>query len=464
MRDSKKTINRSAVRSMKKVMIGAAVFFCMNQILVPSMVSPWSSVYAAEFDMAREKERIQNQIQSIRFLLEEIGEWEKPTQSYAEYQNRIWEYIEDVLVRRIQHMEEQLESGALTKYDADSFDEYFNETSIYAKIELNSRKAAYFLEMTEQESELTERIRREFTFSDSSSYTSIADLKAFYGHTIAPVVADMERAMGDLLEDSQKYFPHIVESYTIEAGDSLEAKDLVVNYNTLPENVRYSFRTEPDTSEEGLSDTEVLVQYADDSIYFKPVLIRINPKEVVPNDTVGGEDVEKDMPNESMRATSSDADKQTGDISEKATSSDADKKEKKSDTQKSTTKKTDTIKRNKQSQKVSRSTTGKSYQMKDGWTKRGNTWYFVKNRSYTKGWVLDNNEWYYLDASGKMQTSWVEYQGKWYYLHANGAMAKSTWIQSSSTKKWYYLKENGMMATNERIGIYQVDASGAWIE
>lgn len=470
MRNSKKKINRFTMRAVKKVMLGAAVLLCMNQICISGVISPWSSAYAAEFDMDREKERMQSQIQIMRFLLEEIKEWEKPIQEYAEYQNKIWADMEDVIIRRIQHTEELLQAGSLTDRDIQSVDEYFGDATVFAKIELNSRKAAYFLEMTEQESELAKKIQKEFTFSDESSYASIEgeSLKIFYRDTLAPVVADMEAAMEDLLEDSQKYFPHIVESYTIEAGQTLEAKDLVVNHNTLPDSVEYSFKNEPDTSEEGLTEAEVVVQYADDSAYFKPVLIRIKPKEAISDDIVEGEQAQQDMSGET-EATASDAGKKAGDDGQRATGSDAAQAEKADDAKKSESKKRDTggtgtTRRSNNSQTVSRTSTAQRYPLQDGWTKRGNTWYFVRNRAYATGWILDNNQWYYLDAFGKMQTSWIEYQGKWYYLHADGSMAKSTWIQSPSTKKWYYLKDNGMMATNERIGIYQVDESGAWVE
>lgn len=117
----------------------------------------------------------------------------------------------------------------------------------------------------------------------------------------------------------------------------------------------------------------------------------------------------------------------------------------------------------------------------DGWVYKNNSWYLYKNNNYLTGWQYVNNKWYYLDNtgimktgwfldgrtwyfldnSGAMATGWRQSDGKWYFLRSNGAMATG-WIQSGS--KWYYLYSNGAMAYSTYIGIYKLDASGAWIK
>ncbi|WP_146048326.1 N-acetylmuramoyl-L-alanine amidase family protein, partial [Lactonifactor longoviformis] len=88
-------------------------------------------------------------------------------------------------------------------------------------------------------------------------------------------------------------------------------------------------------------------------------------------------------------------------------------------------------------------------------------WYYLKgNGSMATGWQLIGNTWYYLKGNGAMVTGWQLIGSTWYYLRDNGAMATG-WIQLGNT--WYYLKSSGSMASDEWIGNYYVDKSGAWI-
>jgi glucan-binding YG repeat protein len=116
----------------------------------------------------------------------------------------------------------------------------------------------------------------------------------------------------------------------------------------------------------------------------------------------------------------------------------------------------------------------------DGWVYKNNSWYLYKNNNYLTGWQYVNNKWYYLDNAGIMETGWLLdgttwyfldnsgamatgwrlVGGKWYFLRSSGAMATG-WIQSGS--KWYYLYNSGAMAYSTYIGIYKLDASGAWV-
>ena len=66
---------------------------------------------------------------------------------------------------------------------------------------------------------------------------------------------------------------------------------------------------------------------------------------------------------------------------------------------------------------------------------------------------------YRFDNRGYMVTGW-QYIGKsWYYFKNSGAMAKG-WQKVGG--KWYYLKSDGKMASNEMVGEYYVNKSGAW--
>lgn len=97
-----------------------------------------------------------------------------------------------------------------------------------------------------------------------------------------------------------------------------------------------------------------------------------------------------------------------------------------------------------------------------GWQYVNNKWYYLDNTGIMKtGWFSDGTTWYFLDNSGAMATGWRQVAGKWYFLRSNGAMATG-WIQSGS--KWYYLYSSGAMAYSTYIGIYKLDASGAWVK
>ena len=121
---------------------------------------------------------------------------------------------------------------------------------------------------------------------------------------------------------------------------------------------------------------------------------------------------------------------------------------------------------------------GNRYQIRDGWQKENETWYYIENGSPVTGWKQIQGSWYYLDpADGSMKTGffqdssgtlyytdaagrmlsgngWKQIRGNWYWVQPSGAIARG-WKQNRGT--WYYLDaESGAMHT----GWYQVN--GVW--
>lgn len=121
---------------------------------------------------------------------------------------------------------------------------------------------------------------------------------------------------------------------------------------------------------------------------------------------------------------------------------------------------------------------GNRYQIRDGWQKENETWYYIENGSPMTGWKQIQGSWYYLDpADGSMKTGffqdssgtlyytdaagrmlsgngWKQIRGNWYWVQPSGAIARG-WKQNRGT--WYYLDaESGAMHT----GWYQVN--GVW--
>ena len=91
--------------------------------------------------------------------------------------------------------------------------------------------------------------------------------------------------------------------------------------------------------------------------------------------------------------------------------------------------------------------------LKDGWNKVGDNWYYGENGKAVTGWLLDNETWYYLSNSGAMATGWYKVGNTWYHSDNSGAMTTG-WLNDNGT--WYYLGNSGAMAT----GWYK--AGGAW--
>lgn len=99
--------------------------------------------------------------------------------------------------------------------------------------------------------------------------------------------------------------------------------------------------------------------------------------------------------------------------------------------------------------------------MKTGWVLDGGKWYFMDNSGAMKtGWVKTGGKWYYLDKSGAMKTGWILLGGQWYYLNKSGDM-QTGWKLVNG--KWYYFYGSGAMAKNTTIGGYKLGNDGAWI-
>jgi glucan-binding YG repeat protein len=117
-------------------------------------------------------------------------------------------------------------------------------------------------------------------------------------------------------------------------------------------------------------------------------------------------------------------------------------------------------------------TTKKYY--KDGalvtnaWVSDAGKWYFVDENSTAKtGWYKNaQGTYYYLQADGAMLTGWFKdpADGNWYYLdpvNTSGAM-KTGWFQDT-TGTWYFTDGSGKMLSNQYVGGYWLNGSGAWV-
>ncbi len=78
-------------------------------------------------------------------------------------------------------------------------------------------------------------------------------------------------------------------------------------------------------------------------------------------------------------------------------------------------------------------------EVKDGWKKENDSWYFYKDNKKQTDWFKDNNFWYYLGDDGKMRTGWVKDKDQWYYLNGDGTMATNTTVDGC------YLNNNGLI-------------------
>ena len=126
--------------------------------------------------------------------------------------------------------------------------------------------------------------------------------------------------------------------------------------------------------------------------------------------------------------------------------------------------------------------TAKVVNMKNGWYKENNYWYFYKDGKAVKNeWAKDSKGlWYYLGSDGRMVTSkLIKWKNNDYYLKSDGAMASSEWIKFSDgwcyfakdgkrlKGRWlryknnlYYLKGNGYMATGSMNVPCKFDENG----
>ena len=78
-------------------------------------------------------------------------------------------------------------------------------------------------------------------------------------------------------------------------------------------------------------------------------------------------------------------------------------------------------------------------EIKKGWKKENDSWYFYKNNKQQVDWIKDNNSWYYLGDDGKMRTGWIKNKDQWYYLNTDGTMATNTTVNGC------YLNNNGLI-------------------
>ncbi len=100
--------------------------------------------------------------------------------------------------------------------------------------------------------------------------------------------------------------------------------------------------------------------------------------------------------------------------------------------------------------------------MKTGWVKDNNIWYYLNaSGAMATGWIKSGNAWYFLKSSGAMATGWVKDNNKWYFLKSSGAMATG-WVEDNNN--WYYLNASGAMVTNTVVNGYRINANGVWVK
>ena len=118
------------------------------------------------------------------------------------------------------------------------------------------------------------------------------------------------------------------------------------------------------------------------------------------------------------------------------------------------------------------------------WKQTGGRWWYeysdgsYAQNEYIDGRWLDANGWndskwngsWKKNSKGKWFQSgswyptnrWLKIDHKWYYFGASGYIARSKWMKIGSS--WYYLKQNGQMAVSEKVGKYEFDSEGKWID
>lgn len=113
---------------------------------------------------------------------------------------------------------------------------------------------------------------------------------------------------------------------------------------------------------------------------------------------------------------------------------------------------------------------GKKYRDENGnylvnsWQMIAGKWYYFNQEGYAlTGWQYLGDKWYYMNGDAQMQTGWQQINGQWYYLNSGGDMVTG-WVQAQPGK-WYYLYSDGSMAVNTVVeNIYQIDATGVWVQ
>lgn len=102
--------------------------------------------------------------------------------------------------------------------------------------------------------------------------------------------------------------------------------------------------------------------------------------------------------------------------------------------------------------------------VKNGWYKEGNHWYYYKSGKMVKNdWAQDSKGlWYWLGKDGKMvKSGLITWKGDKYYLKSDGVMASNEWIKFENG--WRFFNKSGKM----RIGwlkwksnFYYLDSKG----
>lgn len=88
---------------------------------------------------------------------------------------------------------------------------------------------------------------------------------------------------------------------------------------------------------------------------------------------------------------------------------------------------------------------GNRYQIRDGWQKENETWYYIENGSPVTGWKQIQGSWYYLDpADGSMKTGFFQdSSGTLYYTDAAGRMLSGNgWNRSGETGTGFSRADN----------------------
>ncbi|MCI5770733.1 MAG: hypothetical protein MR035_09355 [Dorea longicatena] len=140
--------------------------------------------------------------------------------------------------------------------------------------------------------------------------------------------------------------------------------------------------------------------------------------------------------------------------------------------------------------------------MATGWRNINGTWYYLESSG-----AMASNKWignYYVEASGAMATNkwignyyvngsglwtqtrttgqWISSGNRWWYRHSDGTYTRNGWETIAGTDylfdgsgwmltgwqsvngTWYYMNSSGGKVTNQWVGNYYVDGSGAWVE
>ena len=88
-------------------------------------------------------------------------------------------------------------------------------------------------------------------------------------------------------------------------------------------------------------------------------------------------------------------------------------------------------------------------------------WYEYSDGTYPKNqWLQIGKKWYHFDARGFMQTGWQKIGGKWYYFGPNTGAMQTGW--KTIGKKTYFFKADGSMAANEYCQGYWLNKDGTW--